>query len=39
MSSADDARNLLSELSGKHNWDLESKPVTQFVEMVERRFM
>lgn len=39
MPSADDARNLLGELSGKHNWDLESHSVSQFVEMVERRFM
>ncbi len=39
MNSADDARKMLGDLSGKHNWDLESKPVSQFVEMVERRFM
>lgn len=39
MNSADDARGLLSELSSANNWDLESKPVSQFVEMVERRFM
>lgn len=39
MGSADDARNLLGELSGKHSWDLESHSVSQFVEMVERRFM
>ena len=39
MSSADDARALLSELSTENDWDLESHVVTQFVEMVERRFM
>lgn len=39
MTSADDARNLLNELSNKNHWDLESRSVTQFVEMVERRFM
>ena len=39
MTSADDARTLLSELSDKNNWDLETHSVTQFVEMVERRFM
>jgi len=39
MTSADDARSLLSELSEKNDWDLEAHSVTQFVEMVERRFM
>lgn len=39
MKNADEARELLGELSGKHNWDLESHTVSQFVEMVERRFM
>ena len=39
MNNADEARELLGELSGKNSWDLESETVSQFVEMVERRFM
>lgn len=38
LNNADEAKHKLSELAVENEWDLESKTVMQFVELIERRY-
>jgi hypothetical protein len=39
FNSADEAKQLLSQLAQRHNWDMESTSVLKFTDLVERKFL
>ena len=39
FNSADEAKQLLSQLAQRHNWEMESTSVLKFTDLVERKFL